>query len=377
MEEHYLDNAATTRVLPEAAERARALMVEEFGNPSSLHTRGFRARQELERSREAVARKLGVPPAELTFTSGGTEGNNLAVLGGALARRRWGDKVVTTAVEHDSVLKAMAELEQQGFRVVYVKPDKAGRVSLDDLEREIDGDTVLVSVMAVNNETGAVMPVQGVRRIIQRKNTPALLHTDGVQAFGKLDFSPAKWGVDLCTVSAHKIHGPKGVGALYVKKGTHILPRTFGGGQEKGLRPGTESLPLIGAFAEAAERLPKPAQALAHAALLRDSLLAGLRDIPEITLHSPEDALPYIVNFSAGTVRAETMLHFLAQQGVYVSAGSACGKAKPSHVLAAMGLPEGEVRSALRVSFSRFSTLEDVQALLAGLQAGLKSLARG
>lgn len=374
MAEHYLDNAATTPVLPEAAERARALMVEEFGNPSSLHTRGFRARQALEESREAIAGKLGAAPQELVFTGGGTEGNNLAILGAAQARRRLGDKIVTTAIEHDSVLGAMQELERQGFRVAYVKPQGDGRVPLEALAEEIDGDTVLVSVMAVNNETGARQPVEELARAIKRRKAPALLHTDAVQAFGKILFSPAKWGVDLCTLSAHKIHGPKGVGALYIKKGAHLLPRSFGGGQERALRPGTESLPLIGAFAQAAKLLPPPAQALESVGLLRDLLLAGLREIPEATVHSPKDGLPYIVNFSAGTVRAETMLHFLAQRGVYVSAGSACGKAKPSHVLAAMGLPKEQIASALRVSFSRFSTIEDVEALLSALKEGLKSL---
>ena len=368
--EHYLDNAATTPVLPEAAERARQLMVEEFGNPSSLHTRGFRARQELESARESVAGKLGVEAGEIIFTGCGTEGNNLAILGAAQARRRLGDKIVTTAIEHDSVLNAMKELERQGFRVAYAKP------GLASLEAEIDEGTVLVSVMAVNNETGAILPVRELARAIKRKKAPALLHCDGVQAFGKMAFAPGRWGVDLCTVSAHKIHGPKGVGALYVKKGTHILPRTFGGGQERALRPGTESLPLIGAFAEAAERLPKPAEALEAVAALRDRLVAGLRSLPGVAIHSPEDGLPYIVNFSAGTVRAETMLHFLAQREVYVSSGSACGKAKPSHVLEAMGVPKEQVASALRVSFSRFSTMEDVEALLAALQAGLESLQR-
>lgn len=377
MAEHYLDNAATTPVLPEAAERARALMVEDFGNPSSLHTRGFRARQALEESREAIAGKLGAAPQELVFTGGGTEGNNLAILGAAQARRRLGDKIVTTAIEHDSVLGAMQELERQGFRVAYVKPQGDGRVPLEALAEEIDGDTVLVSVMAVNNETGARQPVEELARAIKRRKAPALLHTDAVQAFGKILFSPAKWGVDLCTLSAHKIHGPKGVGALYIKKGARLLPRSFGGGQERALRPGTESLPLIGAFAQAAKLLPPPAQALESVGLLRDSLLAGLREIPEATVHSPEDGLPYMVNFSAGTVRAETMLHFLAQRGVYVSAGSACGKAKPSHVLAAMGLPKEQIASALRVSFSRFSTIEDVEALLAALKEGLKSLQKG
>ena len=196
MAEHYLDNAATTQVLPEAADRARALMVEEFGNPSSLHTRGYKARQELEKARAAVAGKLGVQPGELAFTSGGTEGNNLALFGAAAARGRLGDKIVTTAIEHDSVLKAVGELERQGFQAVYVKPDKTGQVPLEALEAAIDESTILVSVMAVNNETGAILPVQGLSRIIRRKKAPALLHTDGVQAF------PRQHGGLICVPSA-------------------------------------------------------------------------------------------------------------------------------------------------------------------------------
>ena len=376
MSEHYLDNAATTAVLPEAAERARMLMVEGFGNPSSLHSQGFAAHKALESARETVAKRLGVRTDELIFTSGGTEGNNLAVLGAANARRRLGNKVITTAVEHDSVLGAMAELERQGFQVSYLRPDRSGQIDPEALAAEIDEKTILISMMAVNNETGAMMPVQAAARAIKRAKAPALLHTDGVQAFGKLDFLPAKWGADLCTISGHKVHGPKGVGALYIKKGTHLLPRAFGGGQERGLRPGTESVPLIGAFAQAVECLPKPSAMLPRVQALRDLLTKGLAALPGVTVHSSEDALPYIVNFSAGTVRAETMLHFLAGQGVYVSAGSACGRAKPSHVLTAMGLPKEQVGSSLRVSFSRFSTEEDVHALLLALKEGLEKLAK-
>jgi cysteine desulfurase len=372
---HYLDNSATTRVLPQAAEKAAFLMTEEFGNPSSLHTLGFRAKQELEKARGSVAAKLGAKPEEIYFTSGGTEANNLAVLGGALARQRRGKKIVTTAVEHDSILNAMKELETMGFQVEYIKPAQSGDLSEEALMQAIDEDTILVSVMQVNNETGAIFPVQAAAKAIRRKKAPALLHVDAVQAFGKMDLAPGKWGVDLMTVSAHKIHGPKGTGALYVGKGVKLHPRVFGGGQEKGLRPGTESLPLIGAFGEAVAQLPKTGEAREQVQQLCDSLVQGLREIPEVTLHLPQKHLPYVVNFSAGAVRAETMLHFLAQREVYVSSGSACGKAKPSHVLEAMGIEKQQIESALRVSFSRFNTQEDVQALLDGVREGLSLLA--
>lgn len=375
MKIHYLDNSATTRVLPQAAEKAAFLMTEEFGNPSSLHTLGFRAKQELEKARGAVAAKLGAKPEEIYFTSGGTEANNLAVLGGALARQRRGKKIVTTAVEHDSILNAMKELETMGFQMEYIKPAQSGDLSEEALMQAIDADTILVSVMQVNNETGAIFPVQAAAKAIRRKKAPALLHVDAVQAFGKMDLAPGKWGVDLMTVSAHKIHGPKGAGALYVGKGVKLHPRVFGGGQEKDLRPGTESLPLIGAFGEAVAHLPKTGEAREQVQQLCDSLVQGLREIPEVTLRLPQKHLPYVVNFSAGAVRAETMLHFLAQREVYVSSGSACGKAKPSHVLEAMGIEKQQIESALRVSFSRFNTQEDVQALLDGVREGLFLLA--
>ena len=372
--EHYLDNSATTRVLPEAARKAAEVMVEEYGNPSSLHTRGFRARQELEASRETVAARLGAKPEELYFTSGGTEGNNLALFGAALAKKRQGNRIVTTLAEHDSVLGTVGELEKQGFEVVRLRPDSEGHLSEEQLFDAVNEKTILVSMMLVNNETGAVFPVSAAARAIRRKKAPALLHTDAVQAFGKLEFSPAKLGADLCTVSAHKVHGPKGVGALYVSKSARILPHTFGGGQEKGLRPGTESVPLICAFGEAVRLLPKASEAGPEMERLNGLLRGKLRELPEVTVNSPEDGLPYILNFSAGRVRAETMLHFLAEQNIFVSSGSACGRAKPSHVLEAMGLPKERLSSALRVSFSRFSEEDDVLALAEALKKGLRTL---
>ena len=373
--EHYLDNSATTQVLPAVAEKAVELMVEEFGNPSSLHTRGFQARKLLEEARAQVAGALGAQPEEITFTSGGTESNNLVLFGAAQARRRLGNKIVTTAAEHDSVLNPCRALEQQGFQVVYLKPDSTGRLWEEALAQAIDEKTILVSVMLVNNETGAVFPVEAAGKAIRRKKAPALLHTDAVQGFGKLPFTVKRLGVDLLTLSGHKIHAPKGIGALYVKKGVRILPRTLGGGQERGLRSGTESVPLICALGEAAKQLPPARETLERVGELNSLLRQHLAQLPQVTIHSPEEGLPYVLNFSAGRVRGETMLHFLAERGVYVSSGSACGRAKPSHVLEAMGLPKEQVESALRVSFSRFSTREDVEALAEGLKLGLETLA--
>ena len=225
--EHYLDNSATTQVLRPVAERALELMVEEYGNPSSLHTRGFRARQRVEEARALVAQRLGAQAEEITFTSGGTEANNLALFGAAQARKRLGNKIVTTAAEHDSVLNPCRELEKQGFDVVYVKPDSSGHLPPEALAAAIDQNTILVSCMLVNNETGAIFPVEEAARAIRRSKAPALLHVDAVQAFGKLPFTVKKLGADLLTLSGHKLHAPKGVGALYVKKTTRLLPRTF------------------------------------------------------------------------------------------------------------------------------------------------------
>lgn len=374
--EHYLDNSATTQVLPSVAQKAVELMVEEFGNPSSLHTRGFRARKLLEEARSQVAQALGAQPEEITFTSGGTESNNLVLFGAAQARRRLGNRIVTTAVEHDSVLNPCRALEKQGFEVVYLKPDKDGRLPEEALMEAIDDKTILVSVMLVNNETGAIFPVEAAAKAIRRKKAPALLHTDAVQGFGKLPFTVKRLGVDLLTLSGHKIHAPKGIGALYMKKGTRILPQALGGGQERGLRSGTESVPLICALGEAVKQLPPAQETLDRVGELNALLRQELAKLPQVTVHSPEEGLPYVLNFSAGRVRGETMLHFLAERGVYVSSGSACGKAKPSHVLEAMGLPKEQVESALRVSFSRFSTKEDVEALVKGLKLGLETLAQ-
>ena len=321
-----------------------------------------------------IASRLGASPGELVFTSGGTEANNLALFGAAEAGKRRGNRIVTTAVEHDSVLKPLKELEKQGFELVFLKPEPSGGLSEEQLQNAIDEKTILVSVMLVNNETGAIFPVQAAAKAIQRKKAPALLHTDCVQAFGKLDFTPKKLGADLITVSAHKLHGPKGAGALYVRNGVRILPRALGGGQEKGLRSGTESVPLLCAFGEAVRLLPKAAETLPQVEKLNHLLREKLSVLPEVELHFPPEGLPYVLNFSAGAVRAETMLHFLSQRGIFVSSGSACGKAKPSHVLTAMGLPKERIASSLRVSFSRFSTEEDVEALISALEEGLRTI---
>ena len=362
MEEIYLDNSATTRVCEKSAEKVLELMTQCYGNPSSLHKKGLEAQREVAHARQAVAVSLGAQPREIIFTSGGTEANNLAVLGGAAAGRRRGKRIVTTAIEHPSVLEPMRQLEKEGFEVVFLTPDTDGRVPEEAVLKAVTGDTILISVMAVNNELGSIQPIEVLKKAVKRAGAPALVHVDGVQAYGKLPLRPEKLGIDLLTVSGHKIHGPKGVGALYVSKNARILPRTFGGGQERELRPGTEAAPLIAGLGAAAEELPDWRQAYSRMEKLRDYTLQKLSGLEGVEVNSPVEGLPYLLNFSALGIRSETMLHFLAQRGIYVSSGSACAKGKQSHVLKAAGLPDSRISSAIRVSLSRESIERDAGA---------------
>ena len=374
IQEIYLDNSATTRVCKAAAEKALYMMTECYGNPSSLHSKGFAAEKEMTAARAAIAERLSAQPGEIYFTSGGTESDNIAILGAAHAKKRAGNRIVTTAIEHPAVLNTMAQLEKEGFEVIYVQPEADGNIPAEKFAAVIDAKTILVSVMTVNNETGAVLPLKEIAGIIKRKKAPALFHTDAVQAFCKLPLSPKRLGLDLISVSGHKVHGPKGVGALYVKSGVRILPHSFGGGQEKNLRPGTEGVPQICALGAAVKAMAPEREAEKTVREVRDHLLERLRAMPEVTLNSPENAMPYIVNLSAGRVRAETMLHFLAERGIYVSSGSACGRAKPSHVLAAMELPAQRIETSLRVSLCAENTKEEIDAFADALSEGLATL---
>ena len=372
----YLDNSATTRVCPQAAEKALQMMTACYGNPSSLHSLGAAAEQELNAARQKVARLLGCRPQEVIFTSGGTESNNLAVLGAAQAKIRAGRHIVTTAVEHASVAAACSELERQGWEVTRLVPDPGAALTAQQVAAACRPDTVLVSVMMVNNETGARFPVDRIIPAVRRAAPGALIHCDAVQAAGKLPLNAARLGLDLMTVSAHKIHGPKGSGALYIRKGARILPRSFGGGQENGLRPGTEALPLHAAFGAAAEALPPFAEQEALYDSLRRRLTDGLAGREGFVLNSPPDGVPYILNLSVLGVRSETLLHFLAERGVFVSSGSACSKGKKSPVLTALGFSGERIDSALRVSFTHTTTPDEVDRFLAALYEAASSLVR-
>lgn len=373
--EHYLDNSATTKVSETAAKKVYKMMTENYGNPSSLHTRGIKAEDELISARYSIAKALGVTSAEIYFTSGGTEANNLAVFGTVNRLKKRGNKIVTTAFEHSSVYESVKHLEENGFQTVYVKPDENGHFSIEDFENAIDKNTILVSVMAVNNELGTILPIERLKKIIEKKQSPALLHCDCVQAFGKIPLKLSKIGVDLASVSGHKVHAPKGTGALFVRKNLHIKPLFFGGEQEKKLRPGTEALPLITGFSQAVKEFDI-IKNYNYINELNAYAKERLLELDDIVINSPEDALPYIINFSALGIRSETMLHFLAQKEIYVSSGSACAKGKPSHVLSAAGLSREQADSALRVSFCELNTKEDIDALISALKEGINTLAR-
>ena len=372
--EHYLDNSATTAVSKAAADKAYAVMTRLYGNPSSLHSKGIEAENELKNARKSVALRLRVSDGEITFTSGGTEANNLALFGAAYARLRERKKIIISAVEHSSVTEAAKRLEAEGFQVERIAPRKDGLIHPEDVAAAADKNTSLVSVMLVNNETGAIMPVSEIFAAVKAKDEKILCHTDAVQAFGKLEIKAKALGADLISVSGHKVHAPKGVGALYIKKGVRLVSRQYGGEQEKRIRPGTENLPAIAAFGVACDMFDVDNNYKTVSAL-NNYAKKKLLQIEGVTLNSPEAALPYVLNISAGRVRSETMLHFLEEREVFVSSGSACAKGKPSHVLSAMGLSREKADSALRISFCKHNTLEDIDALCEGIALGLRVLA--
>lgn len=371
----YLDNSATTKPCDAAVKAAVQMMTENFGNASSLHGAGVQAMKVLMEARRTVADALGCDSAEIYFTSGGTEANNMAVFGAAQAGRHKGKRIVTTAVEHESVLEPCSELEKAGFEVIRILPDRFGRITAGQIAEAIDQNTVLVSVMHVNNESGAVFPVETIRSAIKRAGAPALLHIDCVQSFGKLPVRVKKLDADLVTVTAHKIHGPKGIGALYIKKGVHIPPRTFGGEQEGKMRPGTESTPLIAAFAAAVKALPDHKKVQKQVQALNEAARRGMEDLGMVINSAPE-ASPYILNAALEGIRSQTLIQFLSSRGVCVSSGSACARGKRSHVLQAMGLADERIDSSIRISFSRDNTDEDIAALCAALQEAKAQLAR-
>lgn len=376
MNEIYFDNAATTRVDEDVVVLMAQVMREDYGNPSSLHTRGVQAQLLMERAHKQVFAALGAKNGQVLFTSGGTEANNLALFGGTDAKKRRGNRIVTTSVEHSSVLATARELARRGFEVIEMQPETDGRISADKLLDACNEQTILVSMMLVNNEVGTIQPIAEVAKKLRIKSPHALFHSDAVQGFGKIPFSVSALGVDMLTVSGHKIHAPKGVGALYLADKVRITPLVYGGSQQHGLRPGTESVPMIAALGLAAQNAAKRLdENRINAQQTKDALIQGLSALPNVVINSPVDnCSPFLLNCSVVGYRSETLLHFLASHGIYVSSGSACSKGAKSHVLTAMEKSVREIDSALRISLCEYNTPQEAAHFCEVLNLAMQSL---
>ena len=370
----YFDNSATTAPCKEAVEAMIDTIENKWGNPSSLHYKGNEANEVLENARKEIAAKLHCTPEEVFFTSGGTESDNLAIFGAAYKMKRLGKRIVSTSVEHPAVDEALSALEADGFEVIRLKVNGEGKIDEKDLYEAVTPDTILVTMMLVNNEVGSIMPVECAKRAVMRVKSPALIHCDAVQAFGKMPLSPTALGVDLMTISSHKIHGPKGVGALYIKKGTKLKPHTYGGEQEMKIRPGTQAMPAIAGFGAAAAALPDINEELKKITDLRDYMLSKFDEMGGIEINSPKDALPFVTNISVMGIKSEPMMNFLSDKGICVSSGSACSKGKKSRVLTEMGLSKERMESPLRISFSRFTTKEEIDYLCSMIEEGKNTI---
>jgi len=366
----YLDNAATTRPYDEVVQAVAETMQKDYGNPSSLHQLGVQAEEVLQKSREMVAASLQVEPGEVTFTSGGTETNNMVLKGIGKARQKTGKHIIASAIEHKSVLNTLQAMEEDGFEVTYLPVTSSGIVDMDALKEALREDTILVSIMHVNNETGAIQPVDQVADVIRKNKSRALLHSDAVQSYGKISLHPKPSGIDLLTISSHKMHGPKGMGALYKDRHVRLKPFIEGGEQEGGLRSGTENLPAVVGFAKAVEmnfhKAFEKQQLMQH---LKNELQARLLDhFDGLVINTPEEehAAPHILNVSFPRMKGEVLLRHLEREGIFVSTGSACtsGRNTPSHVLNAMGVEDEMVQGALRFSLSTENKQEDISRLV-------------
>ncbi|MBQ7990605.1 MAG: cysteine desulfurase [Oscillospiraceae bacterium] len=371
----YLDNAATTRVSENAAQAVMDAMRENYGNPSSLHRMGLDAELIVTDARKTIAKAISAAPETITFTSGATEANNTLLRGAAKVYGRRKNTIVATSIEHPSVEETLKALEQEGFIVKRVKPRADGSISLTDYLYAVDNDTFLATCMYVNNETGAINDVADIFSSVKLKAPDCITHTDAVQAFMKIPMKVTELDADLITFSGHKIHAPKGVGAMYIRKGLRIPPIMTGGGQEKGLRSGTEAVPLIAGFGAAVkEQLPQIDVARSNAVMLGERLRSQLSELPYVKVNSGANCSPYIVNISVEGIRSEIMLHFLESRHVYVSSGSACSKGKHSRVLSEMGMSDKQADTALRISFSKMSSWGEIEQFVSALKEGYMSL---
>ena len=371
--EAYLDNSATTRCSDRACQMMVDLLTKDYGNPSSLHMKGIEAERFVETAKKKIAKTLRVSEKEIIFTSGGTESNNLAIIGAAMANRRAGNHIITTSIEHASVENPMEFLREQGFDITYLSVDENGIISLEELEEAVTEQTILVSMMQVNNEIGAIEPVAEAAALIKKKNPNTLIHVDAIQSYGKMYIYPKKLGIDMLSVSGHKIHGPKGSGFLWVKEKTKLKPLILGGGQQKGMRSGTENVPAIAGLGEAAEEIYENLdEKRAHLYGLKQRFIGGIEKLEgtHVNGKTGEDSAPHIVSVSFEGIRSEVLLHSLEDRGIYVSSGSACssnnhaGKQKGSKTLRNIHLKENLLDSTLRFSFSVHTTEEEIDYAL-------------
>lgn len=384
--EVYLDNSATTRVLPEVAELMTKIMCEDYGNPSSLHMKGVQAENHLRYAKETLSRLLKVNEKEIFFTSGGTESDNMALMGCAFANSRRGKHIVTTQIEHPAILRTCAYLETLGYCVTYLPVDACGLISLDDLQRAITPGTVLVSIMHTNNEIGALQPIAEAGALIKRMNPATLFHVDAVQGFGKAKIYPKRMGIDLLSVSGHKIHGPKGIGMLYIGDRVKIQPLLYGGGQQMNLRSGTDNVPGAAGMARAAELLYQHYdEDIARLYACKKRFMDGVRKLEGVKINGllpdqpdGEGTAPHIVSVSVAGVRSEVLLHALEEEGIYVSAGSACSahKPQPSATLKAIGVDKALLGSTIRFSFSVYTTFEEIDYTLQAMYDKIPLLRR-
>lgn len=369
MMECYFDNSATTRCFDSVAEVVNKVMLTDYGNPSSLHTKGVEAEKYVRYAKEQIAKSLKVNEKEIFFTSGGTESDNLALIGVAQANYRAGRHLITTAVEHPAILQTMKYLEQQGFEVTYLPVDENGRIRLSDLEKAMTSGTILVSIMHTNNEIGSVMPIAEAGALIKRINPNTLFHVDAVQGYGKCHIYPKRMGIDLLSVSSHKIHGPKGIGFLYINEKVKIKPITYGGGQQGGMRSGTENVPGIAGMGKAVEEIHQNLDAdIDRMYELKEYFVSRVSELPDVKVNglTGRDSAPHVVSVSVRGVRAEVLLHELESHGIYISAGSACSSHKPtpSATLQAIGVEKELLGSTIRFSFSVFTTKEELDYAL-------------
>ena len=379
--EAYFDNSASTRVLEPVKDIVVKTMTEDYGNPSAKHRKGMEGEQYIKEAAEIIAGTLKVAPKEIIFTSGGSESNNMALIGAAMANKRAGNHIISTAIEHPSVYNPLAYLEEQGFSVTYLPVDSQGHLSLKELEEAIRPETILISIMYVNNEIGAVEPIEDISRIIKKKNPAILFHVDAIQAYGKFVIRPKRQGIDLLSVSAHKIHGPKGVGFLYADQRVKLRPLIYGGGQQKGMRSGTENVPGVAGLGVAARIMyTDHGEKIKALYDIKDHMISGLSELDQVTVNSfpGELSAPQIVSASFSGVRSEVLLHALEDKGIYVSSGSACSSNHPavSGTLKGIGVKQELLDSTLRFSFGIYNTIEEVDYCIDTLKELLPVLRR-